>query len=256
MEPRFRHCEEQSDAAIQPSSNEPKNLTRRANHRHIFTIARILKPAPGNWPRAFSIEPRFRHCEEQGGEVIQPPSNDPKEFDTSGKSPAYLHHRKNFRARAGKLVAGFFNRAALFAMARSKPTKQSDRRRTNRKNLTRRANHRHIFIIARIAEPAPGNRPRAFSIGRRPHSRRTIFSVSQDASASELPSEPLQRGIIRWQMRRVCPGQNRSTLFRIVRYWLARANAPAAAWALLHVARGLAATIRHAGRAWRDRVRA
>jgi hypothetical protein len=32
----------------------------------------------------------------------------PKKFDTSGKSPAYLHHRKNFRARAGKPAAGFF----------------------------------------------------------------------------------------------------------------------------------------------------
>ena len=33
-----------------------------------------------------------------------------------------------------------------------------------KKSLTRRANHRHIFIIARISKPAPGNRPRAFSI--------------------------------------------------------------------------------------------
>jgi hypothetical protein len=33
-------------------------------------------------------------------------------LDTSGKSPAYLHHRKNFGARAGKLVAGFLNRTA------------------------------------------------------------------------------------------------------------------------------------------------
>ena len=32
------------------------------------------------------------------------------------------------------------------------------------KNLTRRANHRHSFIIART-EPAPGNRLRAFSFG-------------------------------------------------------------------------------------------
>jgi hypothetical protein len=31
-------------------------------------------------------------------------------IDTSGKSPAYVHHRKNW-ARAGKLVAGFLNRA-------------------------------------------------------------------------------------------------------------------------------------------------
>jgi hypothetical protein len=36
-----------------------------------------------------------------------------KEFDTSGKSPAHLHHRKILKARAGKLVAGFFNRAAI-----------------------------------------------------------------------------------------------------------------------------------------------
>jgi hypothetical protein len=32
-------------------------------------------------------------------------------FDTSGKSPAYIHRRNN-KARAGKPVAGFFNRAA------------------------------------------------------------------------------------------------------------------------------------------------
>ena len=28
-------------------------------------------------------------------------------LDTSGKSPAYLHYRKKFGARAGKLAAGF-----------------------------------------------------------------------------------------------------------------------------------------------------
>jgi hypothetical protein len=33
-------------------------------------------------------------------------------LDTSGKSPAYHHHRKNFKARAGKLAAGFLNRTA------------------------------------------------------------------------------------------------------------------------------------------------
>ena len=31
-----------------------KALTRRANHRHIFIIARIKKPAPGNWVLFFS----------------------------------------------------------------------------------------------------------------------------------------------------------------------------------------------------------
>jgi hypothetical protein len=57
--------------------------------------------------------------------------------------------------------------------------------------LTRRANHRHIVIIARI-EPAPGNRPRAFLIGifesdggrirdaASPH----VSALPQDASAS------------------------------------------------------------------------
>jgi hypothetical protein len=30
-----------------------------------------------------------------------------KEIDTSGKSPAYVQHRKNSKARAGKPVAGF-----------------------------------------------------------------------------------------------------------------------------------------------------
>jgi hypothetical protein len=33
-----------------------------------------------------------------------------KKFDTSGKSPAHIQHRKNWRARAGKPAAGFFNR--------------------------------------------------------------------------------------------------------------------------------------------------
>jgi hypothetical protein len=42
-----------------------------------------------------------------------------KEFDTSGKSPVHIQHRRNSRARAGKLAAGFFesgnflNRAGL-----------------------------------------------------------------------------------------------------------------------------------------------
>jgi hypothetical protein len=31
-----------------------------------------------------------------------------KKFDTSGKSLAYYYRRKNSKARAGKLAAGFF----------------------------------------------------------------------------------------------------------------------------------------------------
>jgi hypothetical protein len=37
----------------------------------------------------------------------------------------------------------------------------ADKSTATSKNLTRRANHRHIDSIASI-EPAPGNRPRAF----------------------------------------------------------------------------------------------
>lgn len=36
-----------------------------------------------------------------------------KTFDTSGKSPAYLHHRENSKARAGKPAAVFFNPSFL-----------------------------------------------------------------------------------------------------------------------------------------------
>jgi hypothetical protein len=43
-----------------------------------------------------------------------------KKFDTSGKSRAYLHHSKNFKARAGKPAAGFFNRTAIGLRKRCK----------------------------------------------------------------------------------------------------------------------------------------
>ena len=36
----------------------PSNLTRRANHRHVFVIAGVLELAPENRPRAFSVERR------------------------------------------------------------------------------------------------------------------------------------------------------------------------------------------------------
>jgi hypothetical protein len=62
----------------------------------------------------FQSSRAFRHREEQSEEAIQSSPNDLEKFDTSGKSPAYLHHRKNFGVRAEKLAAGFFNRAAFF----------------------------------------------------------------------------------------------------------------------------------------------
>jgi hypothetical protein len=72
----------------------------------------------------------FRRCESKAKKQSDRRWTIWKKFDTSGKSPAYVQHRKNSRARARKLVAGFFNRAALFAIARSKAKKQSSRRRT------------------------------------------------------------------------------------------------------------------------------
>jgi hypothetical protein len=41
--------------AIRWLTRPENNLTRRANHRYIDNIARILKPAPGNWRRVFSL---------------------------------------------------------------------------------------------------------------------------------------------------------------------------------------------------------
>ena len=58
------------------------------------------------------------------------------------------------------------------------------------RNLTRRANHWHVFIIARI-EPAPGNRSRAFESDGGPGSRLRILPAHHRLGvANELPSEP------------------------------------------------------------------
>jgi hypothetical protein len=71
---------EQSEEAIRSSSNDPKNLTRRANHRQMFNIARILEPAPGNWSRAFQSSRAFAHCEEQSEQAIRSSPNDPEKI--------------------------------------------------------------------------------------------------------------------------------------------------------------------------------
>lgn len=84
-------------------------------------------------------------------------------LDASGKSPATVQHRKNYRARAGNPAAGFLNRACdeafklLLYRAAFKTLSLREK-----KLLCRRANHLHLFTIARIAKPAPGDRPRAF----------------------------------------------------------------------------------------------
>jgi hypothetical protein len=46
----------------------------------------------------------------------------------------------------------------------NKETSAGEATAASKKVLTRRANHRHIFTIARISEPAPGNRRRAFDL--------------------------------------------------------------------------------------------
>jgi hypothetical protein len=76
----------------------------------------IRRLVHSKWNPAGRIVFFGRSCSQQNS--LRIPSNDPlpHEFDTSGKSPAYLHHRKNFEARAGKPAAGFLNRtAAAFA---------------------------------------------------------------------------------------------------------------------------------------------
>src|SRR5450759_3003223 len=56
-------------------------------------------------------------------------------LDTSGKSPAYHHHRKNFRARAGKPAAGFLNRTAAEFLEPVIPPMSARRLRTRQGEL-------------------------------------------------------------------------------------------------------------------------
>jgi hypothetical protein len=64
-----------------------KDLPRRANQVLISIVGRISL-RPGNGPRAFSIAVMTRaisRCDRR----VQ------KTFDSSGKSPSYIHHRNN-----------------------------------------------------------------------------------------------------------------------------------------------------------------
>jgi hypothetical protein len=95
------------------------DLTRRANHRHIFNIAKA-SPRREIGGGLFCQSPTSA----QGASVLRCFSSlrgvalralknilsgSQKCLAPSGKSLAYVYHRKNFRARAGKSVAGFFN---------------------------------------------------------------------------------------------------------------------------------------------------
>jgi hypothetical protein len=86
-------------------------LTRRANQGDINIIADIVKPAPetaagflftpNDWLKKFqSVEAVSLHFLQfvDGSKIV----------DTSGKSGAKQHHRRNHQARAEKSVAGFF----------------------------------------------------------------------------------------------------------------------------------------------------
>jgi hypothetical protein len=80
IEPPFSPLREQRRSNPIVAERFGKNLTRRANHRHMFNIARILEPAPENWSRAFNRAAFFRHREEQSEEAIRSLLNDPEKI--------------------------------------------------------------------------------------------------------------------------------------------------------------------------------
>ena len=95
------------------------------------------------------------------------------DLDTSGKSPAYLHRRKKFRARAGKLVAGFLNRtaAAFFGACHSSHVSSSSQ------DASRRAAVRtFIRSHARTCRHAAWAKIRARP--RRPGQRRSAMLIA------------------------------------------------------------------------------
>jgi hypothetical protein len=107
----------------------------------------------------------------------------PNEFDTSGKSPAYLHHRRILKP-APKIGRG------LFFWRQGSQSLPDD--------LTRRANHRHIFTIARILSPRRETGLRAFSIGRQPH---LTAPHPAHASSPERRKRVAVRAFVSWHAR-------------------------------------------------------
>jgi len=81
------------------------HLTRRANQRHIFIIADIVKLAPPSRPRAFSFAAMLSaesfKLSNLLHRILCNLLTGRKTFDTSGKSPADYHHREN-RAEPGR----------------------------------------------------------------------------------------------------------------------------------------------------------
>jgi hypothetical protein len=127
---------------------------RRANHLHIFSVARTelarrkvgggLFESDGN--RISDVPSSGRHCYVHCGPAVW------KRFSISKR-----------QRRRGDLIIITATSIQILTDTGTPAWRRSG------SILTRRANHRHIIIIARILEPAPGNRPRAFCIGRQPH---------------------------------------------------------------------------------------
>jgi hypothetical protein len=152
-------------------------LPRRANHLHIFSVART-EPAPvvgrgwfesgGN--RISNVPSSRRHCYVHCGPAVS------KRFSIGKR-----------QRRRGDLII-----TATSIQILTDTGTPSWRRSGS--ILTRRANHRHIFIVARSLEPAPGNRPRAFCIGRQPHFSEPVIPPMSArrlrTRQGQLPSEP------------------------------------------------------------------
>jgi hypothetical protein len=167
-------------------------LPRRANHLHIFSVART-EPAPvvgrgwfesgGN--RISNVPSSRRHCYVHCGPAVS------KRFSIGKR-----------QRRRGDLII-----TATSIQILTDAGTQSWRRSGS--TLTRRANHRHSFIIARILEPAPGNWLRAFeSDGSR------IFGACHSSHVSSSSQDASRRAAVRtFKIGMIC-SENRFPLFR------------------------------------------
>jgi hypothetical protein len=148
-------------------------LPRRANHRHTFSLAETLEELSA--ARSFRAWRRFSRSPSRSQDSIS------NEWMTTTIACSAATAEI---ARVPKPSCQLTLRRALYAV----------RNWSAQKNLTRRANHRHIFILARILEPAVRENGRGLfqSDGGRirdapsPH----VSDLPQDAFASAPPSEP------------------------------------------------------------------
>jgi len=101
---------------------QKKLLTRRANQGYVDIIAEIVTPAPGNRQRVFCSvrdhrSEKFQFVELISLHFMQIFGLSEIVVDTSGKSGAQRHHRRNHQARAETSAAGFFVRFPRNRMA-------------------------------------------------------------------------------------------------------------------------------------------